>query len=295
MITATPTAYEWRDDAGQYVSAEVYHGTTSILGNSIKEEFIESRKVFHGRYVAKTLEPKKRTEAMDIGVWSHIAVLENDVWRKQFIAMPECASSGKPWDLRTSAHKAEQAELRLMHGNRTVIDLKHYVLVSKIREAVYANPVVRALLEQEGIRERPIVWRDPATGLLCKNRQDHFTGKCIADLKTADGDISPAGFQRIVTKRNYQRNADFYVRGNHALSGEVIPYVFIVVSKSTFECALYVLEPEWLADGREQNDWALGRLAECMESGDWTSPHERQITTIERPRYASSPLDWEDE
>ena len=98
-----------------------------------------------------------------------------------------------------------------------------------------------------------------------------------------------------VQKRGLYRNADFYLRGHLALTGELAKYLFLFVSKTTGEVCLTHLSDEWLADGFDGNRIALRDLARSKETGIYIADHETKIIELSPPAWKKQILDEESE
>lgn len=152
-----------------------------------------------------------------------------------------------------------------------------------------ANPLAKRLLYDEpGEPERGIQWIDEETGLTCRARIDKLLNgslSWIIDLKTALS-VSHNDFAASAWAHGYHRQVAFYRRAVKALTGEEMPFVFVVVAKKPpHECELIELDEEFVAMGEQQVTFGLRRLAECLETGRWTASRG-EIARVGAPRYA---------
>ncbi len=275
-----PTAKQWD------CTSEEYHAATEVISNSGKELFRRSQRQYHQRYVMREPGPPP-TRDMQIGIWAHLALWQPEVWLTRFVV-------AEKFDRRTKIGKEQYAEWLQTIGDKHPVDLEDYILVNQLREAVLENKLARAMVEAQGPTERSITWTDEITGLKLKCRPDKWLDAepMFVDLKTT-GDVSPAAFARMVVSHGYHRNADFYLAGHRAIMGVPGHYLFIVVSKQTFEVACYELDDAALDLGYMQNRDTLERLARCYETDDWLSEHEKQITTLSLPGWAYTQDDYQ--
>lgn len=269
------------DSQTDAVGADEYNADRSTIRNTTKEIFRRSRKQFYELCVAKTTPWPEPTEALNLGIWTHIAVWEPDRWLRNFVVAPKC-------DRRTTEGKAVWKYFCEESAGKTVLTAEQYDEVMQLREAVMANKMARALVEAEGKHEHTLAWTDEGTGLPCKCRDDKLMQNAIVDLKTTRDGVSRSEFRRMAASRGLHRNAEFYVAGHHTALGERLPYLFLVVSKATRECACYELDDSAMTLGWQQNQSTLRNIARCYESGDWCSDHEKQIVTVSLPRWAAS-------
>lgn len=259
---STTTAREWECDSA------TYHAATQWVSHSSLEVFRDSPRLYEGRFVTKTIPHPEPTEALLLGTWLHMAVLE-------------------PWEFDVLPNQ------KLLAPER-----KRLALSTAMRDAVLSHPIARRLFEADGPVEHSIVWPDSETGLQCKCRRDKVCR--LADGRTVIPDLKsaissrPEDFSKQCVNFGYARTADWYLTGHHELTGELAAYVFVVVSKSPpHEVAIYELDEEAVKLGARQNRIALNKLARCFQTGDWAAEHEKQITSLSLPRYAFLSSEWE--
>lgn len=286
MNTIESTAREWP------CTNEVYHGDTSRISNSAKEVFRRSQREYESRFVSRTMAPPEPTKALRIGGLLHVAVWEPERWARNFLPELEPPDFG---NLRLKVVREQRdawlaAVARQVEG-KTIIDRGEHVLVENMREALYAHPIARTFIEAEGPTEHTITWTDPETGLELKSRRDKVLPLDLPDIKTTE-DASPEAFAKSCANYGYARQAAWNIAGEHERTGERKNFVFLVVSKSTFEVAVYTLNEEAIILGDRQNRATLNRMAECRASGCWLAPHEKQITELSLPGWAYK-TDWE--
>jgi hypothetical protein len=256
------TATEWN------VDAETYHGTTDVVSHSSIEVFRQSPRLYEGRFVSKVIPQPEPTEALLLGQWLHLGVLQ-------------------PWKLD---------EIR--RGKLLAPERKRLALADAMRDALMAHPIARQFIESDGQVEHSIRWTDPDTGLQRKCRRDKVAkladGRTvIPDLKSAISS-APEDFSKACVNFGYHRTVDWYLEGHHELTGELAAYIFVVVSKSPpHEVAIYELDEEALKLGARQNRALLNRLAGCYRTGQWEAAHEKQINKLSLPPYAYYENQWE--
>ena len=265
-------------------SSDAYHEDTSVISHSAKERFRESPRVYEAEYVLKTSE-RKVTEAMLFGQAVHCAVLEPDVFAAGYCVAPLC-------DRRTNAGKATWSEFVAGSNGKAVLDAESWAMVERCRKAVMAHTQARAAIEAEGVVEKSIYWTCPETELRLKCRPDKRTRSAILDLKAMER-ATPDSFQRACINFGYARQQDFYTDGVWKVTGEQLPFAFIVVSKATLEIAFYELDSEWETLAARQNAETLRAMAEAWRTKDFRAAHEKQIYTLPCPRWAGYALDYE--
>jgi len=151
------------------------------------------------------------------------------------------------------------------------------------REALYANPIARKILEDGGFREQVILWdeltpfrdRNGAEGeamIPCKAALDSldFNGNifCIKTTRATDR----KEWEWEVRKHHYDFSAAFYDRGRRSiphLAGTSCTFTHLVVMKESTNtpaaCYAFELGEQWLELGCKKVVNSLNRLARCRD------------------------------
>ncbi len=283
MATATSSA-EVRE-----LTSDQYHATPDI-GNSMLSTFRRSRREYHARFIAKTIEPEA-SDPMKLGTVAHSAILEPHIIERVCLEIPaevlskSGSKAGKAW-------KDFEAE----HADRILLKADQLVHVRGMFEAVYRNPMARRLLEADGPTEESIFWTCRDTGLNRKCRPDKqplINGRRYeVDVKTCI-DSSERGFATAIARFGYQRQRPYYRDGVKALHGVDVASAFIVVqSEPPYVCRPYDLDERATAYGEVTVHDDLVSLADCIERDDWREPGEDEVTTLSLPNWAFYQDDW---
>lgn len=231
-----------------------YHSGPGISCTGLKKVAISPAHYKHGE--------SKQTPAMFTGSSTHAAILEPDLFARQYVTLPQ----GK--DRRSSEYKALCAE----YGADNVLTSADAHQVAKMQESVRSNPVAHKwLYTEKGRNELSVYAKDPVTGVLVRCRFDRLLDRGFSpDLKTTT-DASPAGFSKIIAKYGYAFQAAFYLDVYHWATGDVLDgFGFIAVEKSApYNVMCYRLDDESIEIGRTQYRAALNLYANCLESGVW--------------------------
>lgn len=254
------------------VSLGEYHRRRDLLGHSMLEDFRESPRQF------KAWTPRPWTDALRVGTALH-DVLEGG---------PDAL---KAWRTVDVLSRADQCS-----GER-VLREKEAIGVLRCWRSLLASEATGPFLAAAGqIRERPIVWKDAETGVLCKCCPDIWIPgeiRVVCNLKTA-ADVRPLKFRYQIEDLGYHRAAAWYLDGEAALHGDgPCEHVFLAVSKATYETAAYTLTAADLDKARAQNRRALRRYAECQSTGNWTARFERQVTELSLAGHAFNEDDYD--
>lgn len=260
------------------VPEDVYHQDRSSVSSSALKTLIK-RSPAHAR--AELDEPKRETPALLLGRAVHTRVLEPGTFANRYAIEPT------KWDRRRKADKEEAAVFESKHAGKTIISQADGELVERIAEAVEVHPIARHAV-RGGQAELSGYFEDLDTGIRCRIRPDYLrtADGIMTDLKTA-ADAGPDAFQRAIHTFGYHIQAAMYSAGFETITGEPLQdFLFVTVEKaSPFAVAVYRLDEEALAIGRQLYRRALRTWAECLSSGHWPAYSDR-IESITLPVWA---------
>lgn len=282
MITREITAETYE------ATNEEYHADHSRISNSMRKVFVDSRREYEGQFITNTLPPRNRTAALDDGYIGHAAILEPHIIESACAAIPREV-------LNKDGHRKGKAWTDFEEANPGKI-LRTKQQIEKIlswRLAVEANPATRKWLDMKGPVEQSIRWQDPATGLWLRCRPDKRTARCIVDVKTCR-DSRPIEFSKDCANFRYAEQAAFYREGVMQLTGEVLPVLFIAVSKEPpYVARAYELDAAAMQFAEECVRKSLEDLAYCYGADDWREPGEEEVMELSLPNWAFFRNQWE--
>lgn len=272
------------------ISAEEYHADSAI-GASMVEDFLESHRLYEGRYITHTIAPKEATPAMKLGTLVHMRILEPDRYRESLAEpYPDVAPDGKKWLRRKdSDHEKWWQEEVAKRDGKVALEQLEIDRIEAIAESVLSRKWARQLLGETGEPEYSIFWTDSETGLRCKCRIDWFD-RLSLDLKTT-ADASPAAFARKSVQLGYHRKKSHYVDGLRELTGRTTLLHIAVSTEPPYACGAYEicdLDRNRKSLGERQRRRALNEIAECTRTGDWSDSWEHEIIALDLPGCAFS-------
>jgi exodeoxyribonuclease VIII len=176
--------------------------------------------------------PTEGSDSVDLGTHIHCALLEPDVFEKDYIKTPD-------FDTRTKSGREAIASFKSNMGDKIVLDHLTYQTVIAMRESVLAHPVARSLLTKSGVSEASIFYE--SHGMKKKARPDRIVdpehyGYMLVDVKkTADMDK----FKWSVRDFRYHVQAAYYTdaykhwleENDPKYNGQPIRFVFVVVGE----------------------------------------------------------------
>lgn len=271
------------------MTASEYHACDAV-GASMLETFRSSRRNYHAYYVEKSESQPKPSAAMNLGTLCHLRILEPERFELLVAPpFPETAPDGKKWLRRKgSDHERWWADEEAKREGLILCDEEQLAIVERVRQAVLASRHAKRLLEGDGTPEYSIFWRDQTTGIDCKCRVD-WMASIPLDIKTT-ADASPAAYSRRIVQLGYHRKLAHYIDGLSALLNEPAVMVHMAVeTQAPYRVGVYEIDDRGV-DGLRLGEWQRNRtlreLRECMDSGDWREPWEKQVNELKLPRWA---------
>ena len=234
-------------------------------------------------YLLSRTQEDEDTKQKTRGSASHAAILQPEIFRHLYACGPDV-------DLRTKAGKASW-ESFVNDCPPDVIHIRgaEWPLIQGIREAVWAHPIARQLLECDGPREASLIWTYAGTGYPMKARVDLPATplRTIVDLKCLR-DIRADEFAKAIYARGYHRQGATYQHGTAAHNLFFDTTAFIAVENEPPHCVIvYELEEEAIETGWADMRAAAEIYARCKRSGEWPG-FPCEIQKIGLPKWARS-------
>jgi exodeoxyribonuclease VIII len=215
-----------------------------------------------------------------VGRAFHTLVLEPHLFSKQFTVSPNV-------DRRTKEGKVIWEDFVANSYGMSVLTEAELEMLQGMRYSIIGHTRANQVLSEEGDAEMTMVFTDEKTGLNLKGRADYITKSgLIVDVKTAE-DASPDGFAKSCLAYAYHIQAQMYLRGYKAITGEDAKgFVFICVEKKPpYAVGVYVLDEQALIAGRIELEDNLALYAKCKETGQWPSYGNDEVTTVSLPYW----------
>lgn len=260
------------------LSNEDYHKSDGISCSGLKQ-VIEGEADFI--WSKQCPQDPEALRQFDLGTAFHCIIGEYDQFDNRYIIAPE-------FNRRSNQGKADEAKFlaEVEHENKIVLTFEDNKQLRMMRESCYAHPVIRKLLEMDGVAEASIYWTDPETGELIKIRPDRYIQyrdhHIILDLKSI-GQFDRMAYQ--VEDLKYHMQDPMYCDGYQKHFGAVPDFYFIFCS-TTLNCGRYPatcrqLPADWRQSGYQLYRDALNKYHQAKASNDWLT-----IPELTRPRWA---------
>lgn len=168
--------------------------------------------------------PALGSDSVDLGTHVHCALLEPDVFEKDYVTIPDFENT-------KAGRESSQAFMRNMAG-KWVLDFKTHDSVIAMRDSVLAHPVAHHLLTSPGVSEASIFGMINGLNVKCRPDRivdaDKFGQHVLVDVKkTACIDK----FIYSVRDFRYHVQAAYYSDIYKQLTGHESRFVFVVVGE----------------------------------------------------------------
>lgn len=231
-------------------------------------------------FLHEVLSGKKteQTAAMKLGTLIHTLLMEPDKFEATYAVTEK-------FDRRYSAEKEREKAFLAANVGKIMLESDTLIQAMGMAKSVSEHPEAALLLE-DTIFERSIVWNDRLTGVPLRCRPDGLRPDIAVklDIKTSV-DVSPEAFARSIYKYNYATQAAFY-RDGCADAGISIEHdvLIAVCSVPPYLCAVYEVDNEAIEWGQVRCRRWLDKYVECNASGVW--PGYIGIKSIGLPAWA---------
>ena len=252
------------------VSNEVYHDPECPgVSNSRLKKIAKS----YMHYKAESFE---KTKAMVFGSAVHESILEPHLFDESFMLEPKI-------DRRTKVGKEQWKQFKVDSYGKETLSFNEMSTVRLMKDRFMDNTTCRNLFD--GALYEQSAWTT-SQGLLCKCRPDIYRpGEFIADIKTTQSAYS-ADFRSSIAKYGYDHQAAFYQQIIQIITGERLPFYFIVMEKEfPFGIAIYELNEDDMEVGRELVKRNLEKLSNAIIFREEMS-YPEGIQKISMPMWA---------
>lgn len=241
-----------------------YHADSDLapeLGRSLSQSGAKTLLSSPARFAWERERGRPSKDAYDLGTLAHALILGSGDDRLVVV---------DAYDWRTKAAQAAKAEAYA--AGKVPVHRGDLLAASRIARAVRRHPLARAVLAS-GEPEVSFYWIDAQTGVTCRARVDWLVpGKALVDVKTVGryGGADPAAFGRQCATLDYPMQAAHYVDGWEAVTGELLPFVHLIVETEPPHFVTVGQLPDHVIEaGRAKMRGALTEYAERESAGDW--------------------------
>jgi hypothetical protein len=234
---------------------DVYHSTPGFTSKSGLD--IINISPAHFKFGAS----KPATKAMNLGSAIHSAILEPELFAKDYLLLREVQ------DRRVSAYKDAAKNFPA----ERILTAPEVDLVSGMQESLTMNPKARYWLDKPGQSEVSLFTKCPAAGLNVRVRFDRITDDgYVIDLKSTKS-ADPEEFSKAIYNFRYHVQDAIYSDAYEWHTGEKLKgFVFLAVESDVPHVSMpYELDDISKSIGRAEYRKNLETLAECLRTGNW--------------------------
>ena len=251
------------------------------------------------------LHGNQQTRSLRLGQAAHTAVLEPKKFEDDYFVIPfvEDARADKDhphwkgkeyspcyvgeWPHKSSNQWKEHVGIvERDNAGKILLPDDEYDEAMNIRRAVQEHVTARQIIDEPGLPEVCIVWKDEETGLMCKARIDKLVPSRVIEIKSSD-DARDFKFARAIERYSYHTQAAWYLLGLNALDiagkREEVErqHIFIVIeNKPPHAVMCYQLDHESLTTGHFQNRNRLAEYSKCLAEDYWPAFPDHGIQPI---------------
>ena len=264
-----PGVYDLTDE--EYFAPQLAASTLSSTG--VRELLAAPAKFRHNQ-----LNPRPPKRSSDVGHAAHQLVLGAG---PELVLFPGTGANPEAWQ-KTSDKEAVAA---LRAEGKVPLRPSDWAAVHAMADALQSHPFAPRLFAV-GAPERTIVWRDEATGVMCRAKADWLRPDGVVDYKSCDC-ADKAALSRSVHSYGYYVQAAFYLRGFRSVAPDQLPFFAFVAQEKD---APYLVQPfqlteRALAYGDRKCTEALELYARCVAADEWPGYPADDITLIDLPAY----------
>lgn len=243
-----------------------YHRSEALGSTSLKT--LATRTPAHFKW---DQEHPRTSDAFDLGTVVHALALEQDESGVVVVDHPN-------W--MTKAAKEAKAEAR--DAGKIPLLRDQWEDAKAMRDSILAHPLAGKALTGH-VAERSYFWEED--GLKLKCRPDALNHGMIFDLKTTVN-ADPRHFGKTAHDYGYHQSNAHYVDGVEHLTGERLPFVFILAEKAPpYLVSVVELGPDAVDLGRRLNTHAKNVYRECAAADHW--PGYSETEPVRLPHWAT--------
>jgi len=224
---------------------------------------------------------RKTTSAMIFGSAFHDSILLPETFESEYLVEPK-------FNKRTKEGKAEFELFQKENEGKTFLEQEDYDKVIKMRDKILSHPVAKKILDG-ALFEQSCFFKNSEFLLDVKCRPDilRLEDCIIADLKTTQ-DASVNEFKKSIANYKYDKQAAFYLDILSSITGaQFTSFIFIAIEKEPpYEIAIYDLNEQSIAVGRELYKRDLRKLRKYIDDGEVIEGYAKHIQPLELPNWA---------
>lgn len=206
--------------------------------------------------------PDTQTDAQALGDAIHVAILEADHFTGTYARGPINHRGKREW--KEFAAELEGTGVKPLRPS-------DYDMCLAIRDAVYARPAARLIMNAVEDTEVTALWTDPKLGVDCKGRPDALcpSRRVVVDIKSAVI-AGVTAFEKAIYEYKYYWQAAWYLDGLAEIGESYDTYVILALEKSPpYAANAFPVRGDAIQAGRDEMRPLLALYAECKARDEW--------------------------
>lgn len=241
-----------------------YHADRAYLSSSViktlfksldkyREEYVEGKK---GNYSERTLATFAE------GSYTHSILLEPHLTDEEFALFPGWRKQG-----------TEYEEFKALNIAKTILSAPQLERCSRMIEAYNKKETAKKLL-QNGFSEQTLCGVLNGVPVKCRFDFINPTEGYIVDVKTTSYSSDHDSFKQTIKDFSYDLSAALYTQMAEQYYEKPFRFYFLVLSKSTFTCDVYLVSEATQQKGAREVATGLNKFKTATATGVWTESRQ---------------------
>lgn len=262
--------------AAQPETNSQYHADTSHVSASMLKALNKSPRIYQATYVTGELAFKE-TPAMALGTAIHTFALEPEVFDKEYAVSPH-----------SDKRKKDYKDWAKANEGRKLLSFDEAVVLDRCLDSLRSIPVVRTILDAEGLTEESVRFEDSLSQVPCKCKSDKVLPekRLILDIKTTN-DLSKRSIEYACEDFGYHiQDAHYRTAWATHTATDVDDWQMVfafVETKPPYRSQAVMLDWDSRSVGMDLRQKLLSEWIVRNESGDWSQHGEHEILEVTLP------------
>lgn len=270
------------------MSEETYRADLDATNFSTLKYFLESP----AAYLYNLKKPKEPTKQMRYGTIAHMALLESEKFKANYIVEPIFEGLTAKGEKTTSKNsldvKRQYEEWRNgLSKDAVILTEDQLESLTGIINSMLESQELLSLIEH-GEPELVGKWVDPETGILCKAKLDLPVRSCgwLMDVKTTSKSANWEEFMWSVENLDYDFQIAMYHEAYKQIEGKppvmcgwIVPETF-----GPWDFDIHLVHDLFIEKGMEKYRKCMNKLKECLDTGVFPKKHQMSKIEMRLPR-----------
>lgn len=250
-----------------------YHQDRAYLSSSVIKTLYKSLDKYRQEYLEgkKTPYSERTLSTFAEGSYTHSRLLEPHLTSAEFALFPGWRKQG-----------AEYETFKAENSNKTILSAPQVERCNNMI-AAYSKKRLQIDLLQNGFSEQTLCGVLQDVPVKCRFDFINPEAGYIVDVKTTSYASDHESFKQTIKDFSYDLSAALYTQMAQEYYGKPFRFYFLVLSKSTFTCDIYLVSEQSQQKGAREVATGLNKFKRAAASGVWTE--SKPNTAIETGEY----------